>query len=196
MAEKERPLVQLLSTEPCRDFTVVLARVARGASRNDILEGVAPAPGDRHHAVTLKGFVGGSAVGTTRLPCLEQRVPLVVGEVIVDLRQPSPATLGIARAFLGRTTRRWVLAASGHGFTLEPAECVPVGGTGDPSHLLTMICFVTVRLPALLMLTVRVRLPRFGPETLTASWCGSRVAGGRRSSTSRSGRLSRRNLRR
>ncbi len=59
-------LVELLAPQPARHLVVVLARVARAASRHDVVEGVAAAARDRQHAVALQRAISGAAVGTAR----------------------------------------------------------------------------------------------------------------------------------
>src|SRR5690606_17764056 len=63
VAHEEGALVEALAAQPSGDLAVVLARVARGARGDDVLEGVAPAARDGQHAVLLEGTLGRAAVG-------------------------------------------------------------------------------------------------------------------------------------
>ena len=87
---QERPLVQPLAPEPAGDLVVALAGVAGPARRRDVVERVAPAPGDRQHAVALQRPVGRAAVGAAAPRRLE-RGPLLVAEVVLDALHPALA---------------------------------------------------------------------------------------------------------
>ena len=81
VAEQEGSFVESLPAEPVRDFFVALAGVAGATGGNDVVEGVAPATGDRQDTVALQRSVGRTAVRAPG-PRVLQRSPLAVGEVV------------------------------------------------------------------------------------------------------------------
>src|SRR4051812_14799193 len=100
MAQQEAALIELLPTEPGGHLVVALAGVARATSRYDVVERVAPASGDRQHAVALERVVGPSAVRAAAPRRLDRR-PLRVAEVVLDAIHPTFALargLGCARS--------------------------------------------------------------------------------------------------
>ena len=107
------------SSNRLRRLVVALARVARGAGGDDVVEGVPTAARDRQDAVLLEGPVGGAAVGAPS-PRLDEGGPLGRGEIVVDEGHPA---LSPARCPHPATP------TSGHGARLGPR------GRPDPQVL-------------------------------------------------------------
>src|SRR6478609_1950835 len=83
LASEEGTLIEPLAPQPSGDLGVALARVARPACRDHVVERVAPPAGDGQDAVALERGTGHSAIRTSA-PGSLQRLPLRVGQVVVD----------------------------------------------------------------------------------------------------------------
>lgn len=118
MAHKKRALVELLTTQPSSDFTVVLAGIAGSTCRNDVLERVPTTPGDGLNAVTLQSGAITAAVSASA-PRVHQFVPFEVGEVVVDAGKSVLPPLGIPRTGRGRRRGGGDLAGASHGVMLS-----------------------------------------------------------------------------
>ena len=93
VAQQEGALVEPLPPQPAGDLVVALAGVAGAAGRHDVVERVAPAAGERQHAVALQRLVGRAAVRAATPRRLE-RGPLLVAEVVLDAIHPALASAG------------------------------------------------------------------------------------------------------
>src|SRR5215207_8364786 len=93
---QERALVQPLAPQPAGHLVVALAGVAGAAGRGDVVEGVAPAPGDGQHAVALQRRAGRAAVRAAT-PRRLQRRPLPGAEVVLDPLHPALALARVPR---------------------------------------------------------------------------------------------------
>lgn len=97
MSMEEGVLIELLASQPGGDLTVVLARVAGRAGRNDVPERVAAAMGDRLNAVALHRDIRGLAIGAPSPGCTDGS-PLLGREIVLDASQPSLPALGVPLA--------------------------------------------------------------------------------------------------